>query len=170
MYYLILYKDTPEGKIEDYKISIEKRVSTGSEKWLDIGGKRIFNMEMFKKFILTDPEVQNNINQYWKANRIDWKPKFKIGDYVEPKKNYGWTVFKDKNGRGELETSWFNIVCMVVGETENRLLIQVVRMSSSLLNSSNTYSQESKNKINNALHSHWELQKLVNPYNFKKID
>lgn len=169
LFYLILYKDTPEGKIEDYKIAIEKKVATGSEQWNDMRGKRIFNMEMFRKFIMTDPNIEKAINDYWKANRVEWRPKFQTGDYVRPKNNYGWTSFTDKNGRGKVETSWRNVICMVVGESKSRLLIQVVRMSPEFANSTSQYDSDRKRTLQQAFDNHWVLQKWVNPYRFEKI-
>ena len=102
LFYLILYKDTPEGKIEDYKISIQKMVNTGAETWQDMLAKKINNMEMFKRFILTDPMVTQSMNEYWTKNRIIWKPKFQIGEYVM-KKDRTWSATKFKSTKEQKE-------------------------------------------------------------------
>jgi hypothetical protein len=169
LYYIILYKDTPEGKIEDYKIAVQKKVATGSESWTDMGGKRIYNMEMVKKFILTDPIISQKINEYWKLNRDQWRPKFNIGDYVKPKSGY-WTKFTDKYNRGIVEVNWSNIRCVVVGESKSRLLIQIVRMSPELANITAGWQLKSKEQLETAFANHWLLQKWVNPYNFIKLE
>lgn len=168
LYYLILYKDTPEGKIEDYKFAIEKQVATGSERWNDISGKRISNMELVKKFILTDPMVEQKIDDYWKENRVQWKPKFKIGDYVKPKYRGGDTTFKDIHGRGEVSTYWNNCIYLVVGENKSSIVVQLVRIKPEMLNlTTNNWAYKGIEAVKTALQQHWVLRKNVNPYNFE---
>jgi len=169
LFYLILYKDTPEGKVEDYKISIEKKIGTGAEVWNDIGGKRIFNMGMFKKFILTDPNVNQKIIEYWKSHRSEWRPKFQPGDYVEPINNYGNTTFTDTRGRGEIETSWDFILCIAVKESKAKLLVQIVRPSMYSIKNTSDWAKRYQEPLAEAFENHWILQKWVNPYRFRII-
>jgi hypothetical protein len=170
LYYLLIYKDDPEvGKKEFYKISIYKKIKTGSEEWQDMSNRRIGNMEMFKKFILTDPMVEKKIVEYWKKRRPEWKPKFKIGDYVQPTKNWGYTTFKDAHGKGQINMSWDKGVYLVVSVNPASVTVQLVRLSRAYDDNNQDYEKNRKNEIKAALHAGWIMRKNVNPYGFEIV-
>lgn len=170
LFYLLIYKTDEEGNKQDfYKISIYKNVKTGSEEWQDMTGKRIMNLAMMEKFIITDPMIKTKLVEYWKQHRSEWRPKFKIGDYVKSDRNYGYTNFKDIKGNGELGLRWEYGVYLVVGESKERLQIQLVRVSKDIDESTREYQMKEKKKINDALHSGQVFRKWVNPYGFHVV-
>ncbi len=170
LFYLLIYKTDEEGNKQDfYKISIYKTVKTGFEMWEDMTGKRIMNLAMMEKFIIPDPMIKTKLVEYWKKHRSEWRPKFKVGDYVKPDRDYGWTNFKDIKGNGELSIRWNDGVYLVVGESKERVQIQLVRVSKETDESTREWQIKDKKKINDALHSGQVFRKWVNPYGFKVV-
>lgn len=175
LFFVIIYEDDPKTgeKKEKYKFYIFKTVNSGAEEWNDIREKRIYNKEMMQKLIIPT-EAYQKIIDYWKTNRINFKPKFKVGDYVIPNEQFrtGWSgTFKSLDGSIKVYISWRDGKYIVVAVKPSKIIIQLIGSSKRLRDSAreNKWDKERLDKINNALDNDVPLYNTGNIYNFVKV-
>ena len=123
LYYVILYKEDADGnRYEFYKLALFKKSTTKNESWYDIKDKRVYNIDMFKQFILK-PEIEQAIRKDFEEVRPRHLPKFQIGDYAKKKDKWRSQTFISINTSDRISLYPKNIGGMIVVKVNPKSVI-----------------------------------------------